>query len=71
MDLPWQESGHAWCWPEGVHVVMQKELTKSDTNFERGTLTLTRPLGCKLKEILGGLGEVKSPTSALVSCADD
>jgi len=54
-----QESGHAWCWPEGVHVIMQKELTKSDTNFERGTLTLTRPLGCKLKEILGGLGEMK------------
>jgi len=47
-----------WTWPEGVHVVTEKQLTKSDVSFERGTLTLTRPLGEMLKEILGGLGEI-------------
>jgi len=57
----------AWEWPPQVEVLAVKQLTKSDINLERGTLTLRSSQGEKLKSELGGVGEVRSSYTWLLS----
>lgn len=60
-DSPQAECGgetENWTWPKGVKLLALKQLTKSDINLERGTLTLRSTQGEKMKEALGGTGEV-------------